>query len=315
MTGLVHVDPYEEGLRLSTQNRHAEAIDRFERALQTSPDDPRVLFALGNTARALGMSQPAQLFFNRVLALEPGRIEALVNLANLLRAEGNFGAAHALLAPALARNQDAPELWLTLGSVYREMGDSGLAEQYYRAALERRPDYPPALGNLADLLADQGSVNEALELYGTVLKREPKDAQARLNRSILQLLRGNLKDGWRDYAARLKIPGKAPVADHGLPSWPGMHAQTHETARHRRTGRRRPDHVCELDSRSRDAREGRRWHADLRMRAAACSSVFARSFPAVTVKPSRMQAKGGVTTAHYDWLKAAGGANAAIEAW
>src|SRR6202453_4556737 len=92
MTAPALVDPYEEGLRLSGQKRHAEAIDRFERALQDRPDDIRVLFALGNTACALGMARPAQEFFNRVLALEPGRIEALVNLANLLRTEGNFAA-------------------------------------------------------------------------------------------------------------------------------------------------------------------------------------------------------------------------------
>jgi tetratricopeptide (TPR) repeat protein len=312
MTGLVHVDPYEEGLRLSTQNRHAEAIDRFERALQTSPDDPRVLFALGNTARALGMSQPAQLFFNRVLALEPGRIEALVNLANLLRAEGNFEAAHALLAPALARNPDAPELWLTLGSVYREMGDPDLAEQHYRAALERRPDYPPALGNLADLLADQGNVDEALELYGTVLKREPKNAQARLNRSILQLLRGNLKDGWRDYAARLKIPGKAPVCDHGLPSWQGMHLKRTRLLVTAEQGvgdqLMFASLIGDLATRAKDDGGTLIFECEPRL-----VPLFARSFPGVTVKPSQMQAKGGVTTAHYGWLKAAGGANAAIE--
>ena len=38
---------------------------------------------------------------------------------------------------------------------------------------------------------------------------------------MLHLLRGDLKDGWRDYAARLKVPGKAPVCDHSLPRWSG----------------------------------------------------------------------------------------------
>ena len=65
-----------------------------KRRWPNSPDDTRVLFALGNTARALGMTQPAEEFYRMVLALEPGRLEALVNLANLLRAEGNFGWRH-----------------------------------------------------------------------------------------------------------------------------------------------------------------------------------------------------------------------------
>src|SRR5271167_2768212 len=104
-------DPYREGLRLSGLGRHMQAIEEFERALGRSPNDARVLFALGNTARALGLAKPAEEFFHRVLALEPERLEALVNLANLLRASANFTAAQALLAPALARNPGAAELW------------------------------------------------------------------------------------------------------------------------------------------------------------------------------------------------------------
>ncbi len=118
-------DSYEQGLRLSACGRHIEAIEQYERALATRPDDARVLFALGNTARGLGMAGPAEEFFRRVLSQEPGRLEALVSLANLLRAQGQLPAAQALLAPALARDPDSPELWLTLGSTYREMGDYG----------------------------------------------------------------------------------------------------------------------------------------------------------------------------------------------
>ncbi len=66
------------------------------------------LFALGNTARALGLADPAQQFFRRVLAQEPERVEALVNLANLLRTQGQFAAAVSLLEPALARNPASP---------------------------------------------------------------------------------------------------------------------------------------------------------------------------------------------------------------
>jgi len=44
------------------------------RALATAPNDTRLPFALGNTARAPGQPRLAQDFFAKVLALEPGRI-------------------------------------------------------------------------------------------------------------------------------------------------------------------------------------------------------------------------------------------------
>ena len=84
-TAARHSAAYELGLTLSAQGRHLEAIEQYERALGERPDDPHVLFALGNTARALDMARPAEEFFRRVLAQDPGRLEALINLANLLR--------------------------------------------------------------------------------------------------------------------------------------------------------------------------------------------------------------------------------------
>jgi tetratricopeptide (TPR) repeat protein len=305
-------DPYAQGLALTARNRHAEAIERYEEALAHEPGDIRVLFALGNTACALGMAKPAETFFRQVLAAEPGRIEALVNLANLLRSGGQFAAAEALLAPALARNPSTPELWLTQGSVYREMGDDARAAVHYRESLARKPDFPAALCNLADLLADDGAFDEALALYGRALKREPHNAQARLNRAVLHLLRGNLKDGWRDYAARLVLAGKAPVCDHRLPRWTGASLKKTQLLITAEQGvgdqMMFASMIPELCARAAHDGGGIVFECEPRL-----VPLFARSFPHAIVRPCRMETRGGRTSAHYDWLKADGGANAAIE--
>jgi tetratricopeptide (TPR) repeat protein len=305
-------DPYEQGLSLSAQSRHAEAIGAFEQALSERPDDVRVLFALANTARVLGLPKPAEAFFRRVLALEPARLEALVNLANLLRAQGNFAAAKCVIEPALSQHRDAAELWVTLGSIHREMGDRERARALYREALSRRPDCAPALGNLADLLADDGEIAEAMALYDRAVVGEPKNAQLRLNRAVLHLLRGELRDGWRDYAARLKVPGKAPVCDHGLKTWNG--AGLKRTRLLVTTEQGVGDQIMfasmipELAARVREDGGAVILECDPRL-----VPLFARSFPSVTVRPAHMETKAGVTTAHYGWLNQAGGANAAIE--
>ncbi len=297
-------DAYAQGLKLSQAGRHAEAIGAFEVALARDPSDTRTLFALGNTARVLGMARPAEEFFRKVLALEPARLEALVNLANLLRASGNFDGAEALLAPALARDPGAAELWLTLGSVHRERGHAAEAERHYREALALRPGYAPALANLADLLADAGETEEALALYDRAITRDPHAAQAKLNRAVLHLLRGELKAGWRDYAARLKVPGKAPVCDHGLPRWDGAPLKNKRLLVTPEQGVGDEIMFTSL-------------FGELGPILLECEprlvSLFARSFPRATVKPSRMETKAGITTARYDWLKQAGGANLAIE--
>lgn len=303
---------YDDGLKLSAEGRHIEAIERFERALAQKPDDARVLFALGNTARTLGLAGPAEDFYRRVLAQEPERLEALVSLANLLRANGQIDAAQALLAPALARDPDAPELWLTLGSTLREKGDFGAAEAHYREAVARKPNYAPALANLADLLSDAGKTEEALALYGKAIGHAPDNAQARLNRAVLHLLTGNLKDGWRDYAARLKLPGKVPVPEHRLERWNG-------------NSLKRTRLLVTAEQGIGDQLMFASMIPELCERAAQDSGsvvleceprlvpLFTRSFPAATVHAWDLETRGGITRARYGWLKQAGGASAAIE--
>ncbi len=312
MANPAHSSAYDSGLVLSRQGRHVEAIEQFEQALAANPEDARVLFALGNTARTLGMARPAEEFFRRVLTLEPARLEALVSLANLLRAEGQWAAAQALIEPALARDGDAPELWLTLGSIHRERGDYARAAQHYREALARRPDYPAALANLADILTDDGEIEEALVLYDRAVLRDPKSAQARLNRAVLHFLKGDLKEAWRDYAARLKIAGKAPIPDHALTRWNGGPLKRTRLliSGEQGVGDQLMFASMTPDLGARAAAEGGSLILECEPRLV---SLFARSFPDVAVHAWDLETKGGVTRARYDWLKQAGGANAFCE--
>jgi Tfp pilus assembly protein PilF len=306
------MDHYAHGQKLCAAGRFSEAIAAFEQALAANPGDIRSLFALGNTARALGMSDAAEAFYRQVLMVEPGRLEALVNLANLKRAEGDFAAAEALIGPALAQTPDEPDLLLTMGSIRREMGDAAAAMEFYRATLEKRPTSVAALVNLADLLSDGGADTEALALYARALKADPSNAQAKLNRAILHLFRGNLGDGWRDYTARLNVPGKVPQPDHGLKRWDGSSLKRTRLIVTAEQGV--GDHLMfaslipELAARA--AAEGGSLILECEPR---LNSLFARSFAGVATHDWDLDKRDGVLRTHYGWLKAAGGANAAIE--
>jgi len=306
-----NMDSYAEGLAASGEGRHADAIACFERALRESPDDARVLFALGNTAAALGHAGAAENFFRRVLTQEPGRLEALVNLANLLRRNGRTAEVIALIKPALEVNPELAELWLTLGSALREAGDETRAQAFYQEALRLSPDNAAALGNLADLFADQGDVDQALSLYQEVLTREPDNAQARLNRAILLFLKGQLRSGWRDYEYRHRIKDRIIVADHGLPAWAG----------------RRADGMILLITAEQGIGDQIMFASVIPALAQTCAPVhgrlivesdqrlvplFRRSFPGVTVHSAKLHMRGGQTFASYDWLEECGGANAAV---
>jgi tetratricopeptide (TPR) repeat protein len=304
---------YQSGLKLSSQGRHVEAITQFEQALMVQPDDTKVLFALGNTACQLGLSGAAEQFFRRVLAMEPGRLEAIVNLANLLRASAQHDAAIALLEPALAREPQSPELHLTLGSTWQEKGESQKAIACYRAALATRPDYTPALANLAGMLADEGDRATARTLYDRAIKADPSNPQARLNRAVLHLLNGDLKEGWRDYAARVEVAGKVPLvaSEQRLEPWTGGPLKRLRLLVRAEQGI--GDQILfaslipELAARAQSEGGSVLLECEPRL-----VNLFARSFPQVTVRPAAIRTIGGAVMADYGWLKTAGGANAAV---
>ena len=301
---------YQSGLRLSSQGRHVEAIVQYEQALTAKPDDTKVLFALGNTAQVLGLADAAQQFYRQVLALEPARLEALVNLANLLRSSGQFDAAIALLEPALARSPQSPELHLTLGSALREKGEDEAAIFHYRNALAANPNYAPALANLADMLCDAGDREQARTLYDAAIRSEPRNPQARLNRAILHLLNGDLKNSWRDYAARTEVPGKVPAmsGEQRLVPWTGGALKRTRLLVRAEQGVGDQILFASLipDLANRAKAEGGSVVLECEPRLVP---LLARSFPDITVKPSVIRERGGSPVADYGWLKSAGGAN------
>jgi Flp pilus assembly protein TadD len=304
---------YAQGLTLSSQGRHAEAIAQFETALAEEPNDAKVLFALGNTAGQLGLAGPAEQFYRRVLALEPGRKEAIVNLANLLRGADQQDAAIALLDPALAREPQSPELLLTLGSCWREKGDFPAAAAHYQAALAARPNYAPALANLADMRAEAGDRIQARTLYDAAIKADPNNPQARLNRALLHLLNGDLKEAWRDYAARIDVPGKvpAPSGEQRLAAWTGGPLKRTRLLVRCEQGIGDQLFFAGLipDLAARAKCEGGSVILECEPRLAA---LFARSFPDVAVRAATIKNIAGAPVADYGWLKSAGGATAAV---
>jgi hypothetical protein len=213
----------------------------------------------------------------------------------------------------LAREPESPELLLTLGSCWREKGDVRTASTHYQAAVAARPNYAPALANLADMRCDAGDRAAARTLYDSAIKADPRNPQARLNRAVLHLLNGDLKEGWRDYAARIDVPGKVPVpnGEQRFAAWTGGPLKRARLLVRSEQGIGDQLMFAGLipDLAARAEAEGGSVILECEPRLAG---LLARSFPQVAVQPAAIKTIAGVPVADYGWLKGAGGATAAI---
>lgn len=117
---------YDQGIAALEAGRHTDAIAALERALAGNPEDPAVLFALGEAAARIGLHQAAARFFEETLRVAPERHEATIALSRALTAMMRHGDAVESLRDALARAPEHMGLWLALGNAVLERDLRGL---------------------------------------------------------------------------------------------------------------------------------------------------------------------------------------------
>lgn len=109
-----------------------------------------------------------------------------------------------------------------LGNVYKENGRYEAAEERFRQALAYEPDLFEAAQNLAFVLQEQGTFSEAIQLYQQILLRWPGLPDPRFSLACLQLLTGDLANGWTGYESRFEcLANPVPKRHSLLPRWDG----------------------------------------------------------------------------------------------
>jgi tetratricopeptide (TPR) repeat protein len=194
----------------------ARKLDRDIRILKAEledrPDDPFILFNLGQIAVDRGEWSAALGYLERSVARSAPsdsitrKLYALIARAHQMM--GNAEAAVQTCAKGLAADPEDAELWFRKGVVHRLHCEPAKAEDCWRRILTlRRPDqfcsfdqaiYGHRTGrNLADLATRHGDHAEAARLWHAVLRECPGDPAAQ---SKLASLRA--RNGW---------PGAKPV--------------------------------------------------------------------------------------------------------
>jgi len=108
-----------------------------------------------------------------------------------------------------------------LGIVLNDLAQYADAETAFRHALTLQPEFPEAELNLSFAIQEQGRYAEAVDGYRRLASPPFSSRNARFNLACLQLLTGDLVQGWEGY--ELRFENLQPVARrHGdKPLWDG----------------------------------------------------------------------------------------------
>lgn len=249
------MESYRTAVALLDGERTDEARALLSRIVREAPGWSRPVVALGLCRHRQGDAAGAEEQFRRAIALDGECGEAYRCLGLLLNERERFGEAVAPLLTALSLAPDDVELQRFLGDALYGSGRVEDAGHWYRKALASRPDDVELLLNLgaADEMANRFPEAERslvrgielsprdyrlyLNLGGVFLSQNRlesaercfrkaqecalDDATVRWNLAQILLIRGNYRDGFREFEARFEKKNPVRVDLRGLPLWDG----------------------------------------------------------------------------------------------
>lgn len=160
------------GVRLYQQGRYAEALQQFQVAQTTDPQNPDTYYNLASTYHKLGVTQKdqklidqAESLYNQCLDLSPNHVDCHRGLAVLLVESGKPDRAFVFMNKWATDNPAMADARVELSRLHQEFGETKLAERYLDEALAMDPNHYRAWAARGQMREASGDLNQALQNY------------------------------------------------------------------------------------------------------------------------------------------------------
>ncbi|GFE59668.1 tetratricopeptide repeat protein [Geobacter sp. AOG2] len=178
------------GTLLNEQGRFLETVALFGEVHRRNPESSDLSLCLADASYGAGQLEEAYTLYRAVLDLQADNVNALISLGVLCEHLDRLDEAWRHLVHARELAPDNPKVYLNLGGVCRRLLKLDDALAHYEKALSLRPGYPTALWNICQI----------------------------------HLLRGQYREGFRDFDSRLETSQPVRLRRTGLPFWNGESA-------------------------------------------------------------------------------------------
>jgi len=172
----------DEGNALEEQGRIADAMARYDAAVQTDPQCARAHLNRGNVLLASARIEDARHAYHWAIACDP-----------------HYGAAH-----------------FNLGNLNCQAGEFERALQNYRAAVGLKPDFADAFVAMANALDHLGRSSEAMESYQRALAINPGYAEVHFNLGVLAMAQGHRESAADSLRKAVELRPDYAAAHHAL---------------------------------------------------------------------------------------------------
>ncbi len=176
---------YYKGMVLAAQDKRAEAIEAYRKALDKAPDAVEPLTAIVKIYLAQRQTKEAIAVLDDAIKRSPQNVVAQNLRGELLLLEGHAAEAEAIFANIIEQHANIPSVYRNLGSARLARKDIAGAQTAYESGLKQMPDNEMLLYSMAALDERQGQHERAISHYENFIKRKPNSDMAKNNLAML----------------------------------------------------------------------------------------------------------------------------------
>jgi tetratricopeptide (TPR) repeat protein len=167
----------DDGVRLFNQGDYPHALDSFDAALTLQPNDPALLYNIGQCYDRMGQPDRAERYYQACLQRSPAHRDARHALVAGMYRHGRREPADQLIQDWLRSEPQSSDAYALEGWRLHRAGDLPGAQGRLQQALSLDGKNTRALVELGLVFEDLGLPDRALAMYERVLEREPYHAE------------------------------------------------------------------------------------------------------------------------------------------
>ena len=199
-----------------------EAIEAYQQAIRIQPNHADAYNNLGTIFINQNRIDDAIEAYQQAIQIQPNQGEAYYNLGNALHRQEKLEEAIEAYQQAIRIQPNYADAYNNLGVVLIDHEKLEESVQIYQKTLEIQPNYADAYNNLGNALREQGKLEESIRIFQKATYIQPNHAEAHNNLAMTLLLKGDFKNGWKQYEWRRQCDNfPFEKRDFSQPFWEG----------------------------------------------------------------------------------------------
>jgi tetratricopeptide (TPR) repeat protein len=202
----------QKGAQLSIRGKYEAALDFFQRATETNPDDPGAWHGLGSCY--VGMNQPEDAItaFHHSITADPENASSHFLLAMFYKTIEQYQNAIPSLLRVISIDSENVQARLELADAYGKLNQTDAQLKSFKEILAFKPDHVPTLHMMGKMVRGIGRYDEALDLLHKASALDPDNAQIHFDIGVTYRSKNLPKEELKAYAKALRAnPWLAPA--------------------------------------------------------------------------------------------------------